>query len=166
MAIANTADVQVNDNPKITDEATVIPAKGSVKLIKVLEGAGEEAQWPAGEKAIFKLEQEVNSAWAIVDSNIEVAGFEAVTISDLVPGTYKLTELAAPEGYLLAEPQTFTINGDETSVQELTFTDPKLPTPQKKLMKILWDQDLPHLYDYCPGDIRQRYGELYHRRYD
>ena len=58
--LPNTADVQVNDNPKITDEATVIPAKGSVKLIKVLEGAGKRHNG-CREKAIFKLEQEVNS---------------------------------------------------------------------------------------------------------
>ena len=60
----------------------------------------EERQLGGERKAIFKLERKVNDKWIVEKSQIVVTGFEEITITGLLPGQYRLTELQAPAGYL------------------------------------------------------------------
>ncbi|NLY09411.1 MAG: isopeptide-forming domain-containing fimbrial protein [Tissierellia bacterium] len=100
--LSNTAEIKINDQPKVSDNADITPKSGEVKIKKELEG--ETTAWPAGEKAVFKLEKEVGTTWVKV-KDIEITSFDTVIESGLLPGKYKLTETSAPKGYLLADPK-------------------------------------------------------------
>ena len=93
-ALPNTASIQVNDHPKVNDTAKVKPKYAAINLYKKL--ADEETTWPENEKAIFKLERKVNDKWIVEKSQIVVTGFEEITITGLLPGQYRLTELQDP----------------------------------------------------------------------
>ena len=97
-AIPNTASIQVNDKPKIEDTAKIKPRKTGFSLQKHLED--EETTWPEGQQAIFKLERQLGEGWIVVEPEITINSFDPVEFSDLLPGTYRLTEVSAPAGYI------------------------------------------------------------------
>ena len=120
----NTASIQVNDHPKVNDTAKVKPKYAAINLYKKL--ADEETTWPENEKAIFKLERKVNDKWIVEKSQIVVTGFEEITITGLLPGQYRLTELQAPAGYLKTGDQVFTLSGDQNKAMNITVVTKSL----------------------------------------
>lgn len=65
----------------------------------------------------FKLEKQEDAAWTAVGENLTTTASGVITWSALTHGEYQITEISAPEGYIVdSTPIAFTVNTDNTIV--------------------------------------------------
>ncbi|MGX7108641.1 Cna B-type domain-containing protein [Facklamia miroungae] len=134
--LPNTAKIIVDKALIAEDTATITPNTVQVSFKKTLD---RETNWPTGIKAEFKLEKQVGANWTLIHVNgqdrFTVASFDSLSLGDLLPGTYRVTETKAPEGYISTEPKSFTISGEETEKVEVTLNNTKQPLSTKSVDK-------------------------------
>lgn len=99
---------------KNDEECIITYTMTNKQNLKVSKRAiGETEELPGAEMELFQVaggNEKLVEKWT--------SGKEAKTVSNLEPGTYKLIETEAPDGYRLSEAITFVLNEDGTVTQD------------------------------------------------
>lgn len=106
--IDNTAEVLLNGIRTSSSTASILPTAGKATLTKQLE---QLAAWPPEGKAVFNLERYVEPSYVLIDGQITATSSAPLSLGNLIVGTYRLTEITAPDGYIVAPPVIFEVTG-------------------------------------------------------